>query len=323
MPDLAVVVVNYNTAALLRDCLSAIYAVANRASIEVIVVDNASVDGSVTMVREAFPDVHLLTQSTNLGFGTANNVGVASASAPYVMLLNSDAVLLEDTGAALVQYLRDHPDVMCAGPRIVLPNGERQDRAFGNLPSLWRVLLQCLNISRVFPWFRAIEGIDGRHRPGPEDDVGWITGVCMVMRRADFQAVGGFDPSIFMYCEDIDLCARFSQKGGRVVRVDRYAVLHHGGASSPSVASQLRNAVWQQTNLLKIVRARSGRPAALVARVLLFVGMVLRLAAGVALIPKRGVRDNVTLRSSWLRLLDLLRLRRSSGAAVPNVRPVC
>jgi GT2 family glycosyltransferase len=306
MGRLAIVIVNYNTAALLRGCLAAIHAVTDVKGTEIIVVDNASVDNSAAMVSREFPEVRLLALSENLGFGVANNLGVATSSASYIMLLNSDAVLLEDTGVGLVRYLEEHDDVSCVGPRIVLSTGERQPRVFGNLPSLWRIAMQSLHLDLLFPRTSIFEGTDGRDRGHMESDVGWISGVCMVMRRADFLAVGGFDPGIFMYCEDVDLCSRLSERGGRIVRIDRFPVLHYGGASSPSMAAQVKNTVRQQRNLLRVVRGRSGRAASHAARLLLLTGLLLRIAAGLVLTPKRGVRSNLLLCSSWRRMVDLV-----------------
>jgi GT2 family glycosyltransferase len=304
---LSIVICNFNRAALLRECLASILRGADSDSTEIIVVDNASADDSAAMVRREFPSVRLLAQSRNLGFCVANNLGVAAATAPLVMLLNNDAVLLGDAAGRLVRYLDAHDDAKAVGPRIVLANGERQPRVFGNVPTLWRIAMQGLYLWRLFPRLRIFEGVDGGARPGPEDDVGWISGVCMLVRRADYLATGGFDPSFFMYCEDVDLCWRLCADGGRIVRLDDCQILHHGGGQAATVASQLRNSRLQQRNLLKIVRKRSGSAAVRVASLLIFIGLALRLGAGLALLPVRGVERNVLLRSSWLRARDLVR----------------
>jgi GT2 family glycosyltransferase len=306
MPTVSVIICTYNRAALLRECLTSIIRTSDMRASEIIVVDNASVDDTAATVRREFPTVRLLVQNENVGFCVANNIGVAASSAPYVMLLNSDAILLSDAAGNLVRFLEEHDDVKCAGPRIVLPNGERQPRVFGNLPSLWRIAMQSLYLGRLFPWIPVLEGVDGRDRPGPVDDVGWISGVCMVMRRLDFISVGGFDPTFFIYCEDVDLCSRLSERGGRIVRIDTYPVLHYGGGSSPLVAAQMRNSLLQQRNLLKIVRRRSGRLASAAASLLISLGLLLRIIVGVARVPTRGLRSNILLRSSWLRIRDLV-----------------
>jgi O-antigen biosynthesis protein len=306
MPTVSVIICTYNREALLRKCLTSIIRTSDMHATEIVVVDNASVDDTAAMVRREFPTARLLVQNENVGFCVANNIGVAASSTPYVMLLNSDAVLLGDTAGNLVRFLEEHHDVKCAGPRIVLPSGERQPRVFGNLPSLWRIAMQSLYLGLLFPRIPVLEGVDGRDRPGPVDDVGWISGVCMAMRRLDFIAVGGFDPTFFIYCEDVDLCSRLSECGGRIVRADNHPVLHYGGGSSPLIAAQLRNSLLQQRNLLKIVRRRSGRLACGAASLLIALGLLLRIAVGVTRIPTRGLRSNVLLRSSCLRICDLV-----------------
>jgi GT2 family glycosyltransferase len=275
---------------------------------EIIVVEDASRDNGATiaMTQREFPSVRLLALAENVGFCAANNLGVAASSAPYVMLLNNDAVLLSDTGGSLVRFLQEHPDVTCVGPRIVLPNGARQPRVFGNLPSLWRIAMQSLYLGQLFAHVPILEGVDGLERSDLVRDVGWISGVCMVMRRLDYRAVGGFDPSFYMYCEDMDLCSRLKAYG-RIVHLDEHPVLHYGGGVASSIDAQLRNSLLQQRNLLKIVSRRSGRVTAHAARLLISLGLLLRILAGLALIPRRGLKGNIVLRSSWLRLSDLIR----------------
>jgi len=310
MAVLSVVIVSYNTVVLLHDCINSILSTSDMDSTEIIVVDNASVDDSVAMVRQKFPAVRLLVQNENVGFGAANNVGVAASSAPYVMLLNSDAILLSNTARSLIRYLEENPGVSCVGPRIVLPNGQRQRRAFGNLPTVRRIAMQSVCLGLLFPRVAAFEGVDGGDRPGPEDKVGWITGVCMMMRRLDFVAAGGFDPTIFMYCEDIDLCWRLSGDGSKIVRLDDHPVLHFGGGSSPSTTAQVRNSRLQQRNLLNIIQIHSGRLASNVTAILILLGLAPRIVAGVCFLPMKGLRHNMILLSSWFRILDLVKLSR-------------
>lgn len=290
---------------MLRECLTSIFQTADMRTTEVVVVENGSTDGTVEMVRREFPAVNLIVLPTGVGYCVANNVGVAAASGRYIMLLNDDAVLLDDAAQGLLGYLDANPDVKCVGPRILLANGELQPRVFGYLPSLWRLAMQSLLLQKLAPGISLFEGVDGRSRSGPADTVGWISGVCIVMRRDDFLAVGGFDPTFYMYCEDVDLCWKLTKRGGSVVRLDTHAVRHYGGGVSGSVSAQLRNSRLQQRNLLTIVKARSGSLSARIARLLIFVGLLPRLLVGVALVPIRGLDKNVLLRSSLLRMADL------------------
>jgi GT2 family glycosyltransferase len=305
MPLLSIIIGAYNREALLRECLASIFQTADMAITEVVVVENGSTDGTVSMVRREFPAVNLIVLPDSVGYCVANNVGVEAAKAPYIMLLNDDAILLGDAAEGLRRYLEADANVKCVGPKVLLPNGEPQPRVFGYLPSFWRLAMQSLSIRALLPGVSLLEGVDGKVRAGPADTVGWISGVCMVMRRDDFLAAGGFDPSFYMYCEDVDLCWKLTKNGGKVVRLDDYAVRHYGGGVASSVASQLRNSRLQQRNLLKIVTARSGKASARIAGMLIFLGLLLRFLAGVALVPIRGLDRNVLLRSSLLRMADL------------------
>ncbi len=309
-PKLAIVVVNHNTADLTCECLDAVHRFVPMDTAEVIVVDNGSSDGSARRLGQRFPRATLVCLQSNVGFGEGSNRGVEAASATYVILLNSDAILHMNTPAALAEYLESHPEVACVGPRIELPDGSPQPRVFGGLPSPWRVAMQSWGLSRLLPGWRLFDGIDGLRTEGRVTEVGWISGVCMAMRRSDYQAVGGFDPAFFMYCEDIDLCARLGRRFGRIMHVDDWAVTHLGGASSRPEAARLRNAVWQQRNLLRIV-AREYSPAAQwLAGAAMVPGHLLRLAAGGLALLRSGGKDRLLLRSAWLRLLDLFGLLR-------------
>ncbi|MGH6888118.1 MAG: glycosyltransferase family 2 protein [Rhizomicrobium sp.] len=305
MTDTAIVIVNYNTEAFLGTCLRSVLTHVGASDTEIIVVDNASPDGSCDMVRSQFPTVTLLAQQTNLGFGGGNNCGVESSMARNIVLLNSDVVLTSDTPHALCQYLDAHPDVACVAPRVVLPNGAIQPKVFGNLPSLWRVTMQSFGINRALPRSRFFAGVDVEHRNAREIDVGWVSGVCMAVRREQYTSAGGFDRRFFMYCEDIDLCRRLGRRG-RIVLLDEHPVIHYGGASTKTASNRIINAVWQQRNLLQIVSGMSGTFVTWMARAVIVPGLLLRLLVGLALIPARGIRRNFLLCAAAARLLDVL-----------------
>lgn len=316
-PILSIIIVSFNTRELLRECLQAVYAQVQQLAFEVIVVDNHSHDGSVDMVRQDFPQVRLLALQHNLGFGAGNNVGVRAARGEFVFLLNSDAILLHNTPLALLHYLQQQPQVACVGPRIVLPDGQPQPQAFGHLPSPWRLLAQALGLARLG---RAFEGVDGLRRGGRELTVGWLSGVCLCLRRRDYLQVGGFDERFFMYAEDIALCARLRPLG-RSVLLDELPVLHYGGASSPSAASRVRNAVWQQRHVLQVCRDNYGALAALAGGLAVGLGLLLRLAASLLLIARRGIASNHLLHTSRARLLDLCG-RQTIPARPPGAAPL-
>lgn len=316
MPLISIVIVSFNTRELLRECLQAVYARVAGIEFEVIVVDNASHDGSPAMVRDSFPEVRLLALADNLGFGGGNNAGVAAAQGEFVFLLNSDAILLHNTPQVLADYLQTHPAVACVGPRIVLPSLAPQPQAFGHLPSPWRLLMQSVGGGALrLPLF---EGVDAAVRGEREHTVGWLSGVCLCLRRAHYQQVGGFDERFFMYAEDVALCGRLRPLG-RSVLLDDSDVLHYGGASSPSASSQVRNAVWQQRHILLVCRDEFGLVAAVLGRLIVAGGLLLRLLAALLLTPRRGIGGNALLQTSFARLLDLCGQRSIPARPVANL----
>lgn len=304
MLNVSFVVVSYNTSHYLHECLTSIHRFMPVGS-EVIVVDNASTDGSVAMVKNLFPKVKLIEWKTNLGFGAANNLGVAQASNPYVMLFNSDAVLKRDTATPLIKYLHANPDVSCVSPRVVLPyTCEIQPKAFGSLPSFKTVFMQSTGLNRLFPKRRFFAGVDGDYRWAREMQVGWVSGVCMVMRRDDYAETGGFDTRYFMYCEDIDLCMKLSTLG-KVILLDDFDIIHHGGASSKTIAAKVRNSVWQQRHLLMLIQQHHGYVEAQASRLILTLGLGFRIVSALFKNPTKGLATNTLLQASWARIKDL------------------
>jgi GT2 family glycosyltransferase len=299
------VIVNFNTVDYLRECIVSIY-LHTKTTPEIIVVDNASKDGSVEMVRNEFPQVILIASEQNLGFGLGNNLGVEKATHPYVMLFNSDAVLLSDTAKTLCDFMEKNPTVSCVGPRVLLPKTlQLQPKTFGFAPNAKRVIMQSLGLNRLFPQSEFFAGVDGDFRWGLEMHVGWISGVCMLMRKEDFQRVNGFDPRFFMYCEDIELCMKLN-KFGDIVLLDTADIIHYGGASSKTIPSKVRNSVWQQRHLLIIVKDYFGSTQAFFARLIMLFGMLLRLVVALMLSYKKGIKQNEPLHSAWARFVELL-----------------
>lgn len=302
-PDLSLVILSYNTEALLRECLDSVFACTRGCSFEVIVVDNASRDGSVAMLRRDYPQVRLVESPDNLGFGGGNNLGVEHAAGEYIVFLNSDAVLRYDTCLELVDCLRARPDVACVGPRVVGSDGLPQMQAWGHLPSPWRLLMQAIGGARLR--LPAFEGVDGVRRGSGEWTVGWLSGVCIAVRREQFRAVGGFDRRFFMYAEDVALCGRL-RRFGRSLLLDRADVLHYGGGSSGNRASRVRNAVWQQRHILQVCEDEFGPGARLLGGAAVGFGLLLRLAASLLRVPRDGIAGNLLLATTMARLADLM-----------------
>jgi len=224
----SVVVVNHDTREDLLECLRSLR---DAGADEVVVADSGSTDGSLEAVEEAFPEVRRV-RLPNVGFGNAANAGVreTSADAGAVVLTNADTVFPAGAAAALGRYLDEHGDVGAAGPIVRFPDGRLQLSA-RSFPSLGQALGHAL-LGLWWPrnrWTRAYRLTDWDHTS--ERDVDWLSGCCLAVRRAAFDAVGGFDPAYFMFVEDVDLCARLRDRGWRVVFAPVAEVVHAIGGS--------------------------------------------------------------------------------------------
>jgi GT2 family glycosyltransferase len=234
MIPIAVAIVNYNTREHLRACLASVRLERPR---EVVVVDNASSDGSAEMVRAQYPSVRLRANERNLGYGAAANQAVGCCTAEYVLLLNSDTLLQPGALKALSDYLAQHACAAIVGPRLVDPDGTLQASCYP-FPTPLNTFLENSTmaiflgrlIRRHIPLLR-----NSYLRTWPHNAarvVPWIKGAALAIRRTAFDAVGGFDESYFMYFEDADLCYRLNAAGWQVHFAPVTTVVHVGGAST-------------------------------------------------------------------------------------------
>lgn len=231
--DLSILIVSYNTLPLLRQCLSSIQANAQDLSHEVIVVDNASRDGSPHMVAAEFPDVRLLRNTDNVGFSVANNAAIACARGRYVLLLNSDTLIVPGTLRSMVDHLDADPKIGIAGCRLLRPNGEMDLACRRSFPTPWVSLCRILRLNRLFPKSKRF----GRYNLTFLDEeatyeVDSIVGAFMLVRQELLRDIGGLDEDYFMYGEDVDWCYRAKRAGWRVDYVGNCVTIHHKGASS-------------------------------------------------------------------------------------------
>ena len=230
----SIIIVNYNTKDLLVSCIESIRKYCLRTPYEIIVVDNASTDDSVNELLKVDPNVVLISNLENKGFGTANNQGVRIAMYDYIFLLNSDTILESDVIANLELFMNDHID--CAGvtPRILFPDRTEQN-TYGNFPtstfftlnSLGIIELLSNNIKRKFSIGLPVDFERTRKVPH-------ILGVAMFLRKSIFDLVGGFDENFFLYFEETDLCYRISQLGYSFFVIPNLYIRHFLSKSSPT-----------------------------------------------------------------------------------------
>jgi len=242
--DASIIIVSWNTRNILRDCLKSIFKQTNKVKLEVIVVDNASVDCSVEMVTEEFPQVTLIRNSGNRGFAAANNQGLAVATGRYVLLLNPDTVVLDGAIAKSISFADSHPEVGVVGCRVLNPDMTLQPTC-SMFPSVLNMVLSSSYLYKLLPKSRFF----GRERMTWWDrdtvrEVDVVTGCFMLVRREAVEQVGVLDERFFIYGEETDWCYRFKKAGWKILFTPSAEIIHHHGASTkqrkPEMTLQLR-----------------------------------------------------------------------------------
>ncbi|HEY0284805.1 MAG TPA: glycosyltransferase family 2 protein [Vicinamibacterales bacterium] len=240
MNALAIVIVSYNTRSELEHCLQSLHDHPPHVSHEIVVVDNASRDGSVEAVRARWPDVTVITLNANVGFSSANNAGIRRTESELMLLLNSDTIVAEGAIDRLIAAMRELPGASIVGPRIVDANG-RVELSHGRMMTPLAELRQKLLVrhgSRL-----TLSRLTSRTR-----QVDWVTAACLLVRRRDAEAAGLLDERYFMYCEDVDFCAAVRANGGKVYFTPRAEIVHLRGRSW-GAASGATGASYRRSHL--------------------------------------------------------------------------
>jgi len=244
-PDLSIITVNYNSGELLLDCLRAVFENTATVRFEYLVVDNASrPDGLLERMTAEFPDVCLLRNETNVGFAAGCNVGIAHATGRYVLLLNPDTVVQPHALDRMVEFLDGRSDVAVLGSPLIGPDGRDQGVAGRDFPTPLAALFGRTTIlTRLFPRNRFSARFSSRQSPteGAPFEVDWVSGACMMVRRAAIDDAGVLDPGYFFMWEDADWCFQFKRAGWRVYCYHEAHVIHREGSS--------RNRGWQALRL--------------------------------------------------------------------------
>jgi GT2 family glycosyltransferase len=245
--DISIIIVNWNTRQITADCLHSIYAETSGLEYEVIVIDNGSSDNSAEMIREQFRQAILIKNAENRGFAYANNQGIEIAKSRYVLLLNSDTVVLDNAIAKAVAFADENIDAGVIGCRVLNPDMTLQRTCF-MYPSILNMLIEALYLNKLF----AKNSFYGRERMtcwGRDDvrEIDAVTGCFMMVRREVIEAVGMLDTQFFMYAEETDWCYRISEAGWKVMFTNEPEIIHLGGQSSkqmkPEMAAQLRASI--------------------------------------------------------------------------------
>lgn len=244
MPQLSVVVVNWNTRDLLRACLRSIFSTVKEVTFECIVIDNASSDGSADMVEKEFPRAILIRSKENLGFTKGYNLGLRQAKGDFLMIVNSDLELLPGSAVRMIDYLKEHPDVGMVGPKLISPDGTVQVNG-QRFPTFIREVLGLTRLYRnrfIREWHDMTLG-PLRKDFNVDAEVDALAGACMTLPRAVVDKVGLLDERFFMYYEDVDWCYRVKQAGYKIWYLGDVGVIHVASQSAIRFGLPKANAV--------------------------------------------------------------------------------
>lgn len=278
MLDLTVSIVNWNTKELLKACLGSIFSQTEGLNYDVWVIDNGSSDGSVQMIEREFPQVRLIKNFVNLGFTKTNNQVLRQCEGNYVLLLNSDTQVVGNALKELTDFMEVHPEAGAAGCQLLNKDGSLQ-LSCGRFPTLTSMFFGGMTCNRIFRkifgkrTFFAEYGLsDEEHLCFQEVD--FVKGCCLILRKCVLEKTGSLDENIFMYFEEIDLCYRIKQQGNKILYTPQPKVVHLGGQSNPSVGKT----VCQQLNSQEyFFRKHYGNTQAFFLKLVIAFGALIRL----------------------------------------------
>ncbi len=216
MIDLSIIIVNYNVKEFLLNLLESIQQAAKNISTEIIVVDNNSNDDSITTINEKFPSVITIQNNSNVGFGAANNQGLEISKGKYILLINPDTLVKENTFEQMIKFLEENLQVGIAGCKVLNPDGSLQLACRRSFPKPWVSFTKVTGLSKLFPKSKLFAKYNLTYLDENETyEVDAISGSFMMFNRNTFEKVGGFDTDFFMYGEDLDLCYRVQKAGSK------------------------------------------------------------------------------------------------------------
>lgn len=312
--DLTIVIVNWNGAELLRNCLASVANAQGSLAVQVIVVDNDSWDGSREMVQWKFPQFQLVNSGANLGFGKANNLARPLARSDLVLFLNPDTVLLENSLAPMVEFIRRHPEIGALGCKMREEDGTPHELPLQWSPTPWTQFLHLLLATNNMPsgLKKLLPYADPRHS-------GFVTklyGGCIMARKTALDAIGWFDERYFMYAEDVDLCYSLLQRGWKLYYLSEAEIIHIAGGTSRKTKREFPILMMCES-ICQLMRKYYGRAGGLLYRLGVFTSchfrlLLLVILRGLAVVSPIGRRVNFADSSFRYRVMILwcLKLRK-------------
>lgn len=228
---LSIVIVNFNTYKFLCQCLDSIYSI--KEDFEIIVVDNASSDDSVSLIRQHYPKVLVISNNKNIGFATANNQGVKKAKGDYILLLNPDTLIPKNTLSRMLKFMEENPMVGMTTCKVILPTDILDDACHRGFPTPWNAFCQFSGLSYLFPKSLLFNGYHlGYRNMDRVHEIDSCAGAFMLIRREAGEKIGWFDEDFFWYGEDLDFCFRVKKSGWKVMYIPDVKIIHYKGVAS-------------------------------------------------------------------------------------------
>ena len=299
MVEVSVIIINLNTRQLLEGCLRSVVADGDQ-TLEIIVIDNGSTDGSAEMVQSKFPRVRLVKNEHNQRFAKPNNEGMKMATGKYLFLLNSDTIVNRGAIHSLTSFLDAHPDAAACGPMLLYPDGRLQKSVKG-FPTLWTHLCDMFFLDKLFPDTRLIgRGDQAYFDYERTQEVDHVMAAAFLVRRQVFSTIGGFDERFSIYYNDMDWCYRIKMNGWKIYYVHDATVIHYLGQTMGSLNRDFSYFEEQFNNTMFFYQKHYGRGSVVVFKLLLSVGFTLRAAGwSLAWLVRRTDQSKIMTRFSW------------------------
>jgi GT2 family glycosyltransferase len=277
MKSVSIVIVTWNCKKYLKECLDSLAEQRREPQTEIIIVDNASTDGSPELVRDSYPEVTLIRSSENLGFTKGNNVGIRKCSGEYVLLINPDVNVLDGCIHKMLDYMEKNPRIGLLGPRMLGADG-KSDRSYMGAPTLWNLFCRALALDALFPKSKLFGGFlmfyFDRSRIAEVDILnGWF----WATRREALDEVGLLDENLFMYGDDLDWSKRFRDAGWKVVYFPEAEAIHYGGGTT--ARAPLRFAVEMQKANFQYWQKNYGKVSQFAYRSIIALHQLIRMIA--------------------------------------------
>jgi len=278
--NLSICIVNWNSIEYITKCLDSVEAYSESLQIEVIVVDNHSSDNSVEVLEQDYPEVQLIKNDENHGFGRASNQAIYKSRGKYILILNPDIRLVEPCFKDMIKVIEEKQDAGCVSCRLINQNGKFQDNYFYSFPNAY---------NEFFREGLFLDKIIRKSNPElnnlPVTKLHWATGACMLFKNEVLKKLKGFDEQFFMYSEDIDLCYRLQSIGYHVYGLNTHKMYHHLGAASAKNDNKNFSVIMQKESRVRFIRKHFGTVYAWIYRSLWLVAGVLRTLIALILYP--------------------------------------